>query len=80
MKFQIWLETFLEEKQTSMDYIMEVEGPSGINFIPVENLFIAMCQATTSEQRGIRRMLVEIDFHNKKVLPYLEHLAKAIAL
>lgn len=62
------------------EQILEVEGVSGTNWIPVGVLVDAMKATTTTEQAAIKRMIVRIDFVNGDVLHYFRHLAKAIAI
>lgn len=80
MTFKTWINTFLSEKGIDLETILEAEGPSGMNSIPVGCLVDMMIGAPKHEQAGIKTMLVKIDFRNAPVLPYLNHLAKAVAL
>ena len=80
MTFQNWIKTFLAEKGISSDAIVEANGPSGVNYIPVGVLVGLMLQAPKHEQQGIKSMMVRIDFANKPVMPYLAHLAQAVAV
>jgi hypothetical protein len=80
MKFNKWLNTFIEEKGLNTDHVFEVEGPVyGMNFIPLEALVEVIKGAPKHEQEGIKTMIVRLDFANAKIMPYFEHLAKAIA-
>lgn len=82
MTFATWIDTFLAEKDIDAETIVEAEGPSGINFIPVGCLVELMKSASAQEQRGIRAMIVKIDFvapGRKPVLDYFAHLAQAVA-
>lgn len=78
--FQIWFRTFNEEKGIDPETSIEVEGPSGTNFMTLQNVFDAIESTTASEQAGIKDMIVRIDFNNGDVVDYYKHLAKAIAL
>ena len=78
MTFNKWLQTFIEEKGVSYND-MEVEGPSGLNFIPLSVLIDAIKQASKDEQEYIKNTLVMIDFKNGDVMHFFKHLAKAIA-
>ena len=80
MNFSEWIDTFLEEKGIDTDMILEVEGDSGANFIPVAILVDVMKQTTTGEQRMIKNTIVNIDFLNGDVLHYFRHVAQAIAI
>lgn len=79
MTFNKWLDTFVSEKGIDLEQVLEVEGPSGTNWIPVACLLDVMKQAPKHEQAGIKTMIVKIDFRNGDVLHYFKHLAKAIA-
>jgi hypothetical protein len=79
MGFSEWLDVFLEEKGVDLDCVLEVEGPSGLNLIPVGVLVLAMKAAPEVEQVGIREMLVKLDWANGDVMGYLKHLAGALA-
>ena len=78
--FAGWLDRFLSEKGVDLEEMIEVEGALGMNLIPVRALADAMKGAPAREQKGIRTMMVKIDFVNGDVRRYLRHLAKAIAL
>jgi hypothetical protein len=79
MRFSTWIDTFIEEKGIDCEQTLEVEGATGLNIIPVGALVDAMKQAPAHEQRGIKDMIVKIDFRNGDVLDYFRHLAQAIA-
>lgn len=79
-RFAKWLDTFLSEKGIDAEETLDVEGPSGLNVIPVGCVVEAMKVAPEHEQAGIKSMLVRIDFKNGSVTHYLAHLAKAIAV
>jgi hypothetical protein len=78
--FVQWLDTFVDEKGLDPDHIFEVEGPSGLNLIPLGNVLTAIKQAPESEQEGIRRKLIGLDFANAGVLGFFEHLAGALVI
>ncbi|MGB0685435.1 MAG: hypothetical protein ACPGQD_04515 [Planctomycetota bacterium] len=79
MTFGKWIDTFLEEKGIDGEDLLQAEGPSGLNMIPVGVLVTVMKQAPASETAAIKRTLVAIDFKNGDVKHYLNHLAQAIA-
>ena len=75
-----YLNNLITEKTAlDMDMILEVEGPSGLNIMPLAVLVDAILSAPVTEQKAIRTMLVKIDFVNGKVEDYFKHLAQAIA-
>jgi hypothetical protein len=78
--FGKWLKTFLSEKGIDFETTVDAEGPGGLNVIPVGCLVDAMVSAPAHEQAGIKTMMVKLDFMNKPILPYLTHLARAVAL
>ena len=80
MNFSNWIDTFNAEKNIDTDAVLEVEGPSGYNAIPVGALVEVMKGAPATEQAGIKRTIIKLDFLNQPILPYYEHLARAIAL
>ena len=80
MNFSHWLDTFVSEKGIDENQIIEVEGPSGANLIPVGFLLDLMKQAPKSEQHGIKSTIIKIDFYNGDVLGYFKHLAQAVAM
>jgi len=80
MTFPAWIATFISEKGIDTEQVLTVEGPSGPNAIPVACLVEAMVAAPDHEQRGIKDMIVRIDFANASVLDYFRHLAQAITL
>lgn len=77
--FATWLTTFLDEKGIDTETVVEAEGPSGTNWIPVGCLVELMLQAPAHEQAGIKAMIVKLDFLNQPILPYFAHLAQAVA-
>lgn len=80
MKFSDWLKTFIDEKGIDREQILEVEGDSGTNFIPVQVVLDHILKTTKDEQWKIKDVIVRIDFMNGDVLHFLKHLAKAIAI
>jgi hypothetical protein len=80
MTFVKWFKTFNEEKGIDPDEVIVVEGKSGPNHIPLAVLFDVITKdAPKSEQEGIKKMLVMLDFKNANIRDYYRHLAKAIA-
>ena len=77
--FNTFIDTFIDEKGIDTERMIEAEGPSGLNMIPVAALVDMMKSAPASEQSGIQKMLVKIDFHNADPMGYFNHLAQAVA-
>ncbi len=80
MAFNSWIDTFLSEKAIDMEKIIEVEGNSGTNYIPVNIVVDAMKATSDDEKKAIKATFVKIDFNNGDVMHFITHLAKAIAL
>jgi len=83
MTFDVWLDTLIAEKGIDPNTVVEAEGPSGPNFIPVAAVVAAIKATGTDEQRRIKSTLVRIDVcapGQKPVVDYLAHLAQAIAV
>ena len=79
MTFEKWIRTYLTEADVDLDEVLEVDGPSGPNHIPIGSLVEAMCQAPKSEQAGIKNTIIKLDFRAAPIRPFLKHLAGAIA-
>lgn len=75
-----YLETLISEKGRDLEELLEVEGPSGLNIMPLAVVVDAIAQAPASEQAAIKTMIVKIDFVNGDVFGYFRHLAQAIAV
>ncbi len=80
LTFAAWIDIFLTEKKIDLDVILEVEGEFALNLIEVEVLVAAMKGASSEEQDGIWAMCARLDFLGRPILPYLAHLAQAIAI
>jgi len=74
-----YFERLIEEKGIS-EQMLEVEGYSGTNMIPIEVLIDYILIAPAHEQEAIKNTLIKIDFLNGDIVDYFKHLAKAIAL
>lgn len=74
-----YLNNLIEEKGLDTEEIIEVEGASGTNFIPLGVVVEHILIAPDHEQKQIRNILVKIDFQNGDVMHFFNHLAKAIA-
>ncbi|EAU45098.1 hypothetical protein [Salipiger bermudensis] len=80
MTFSTWIDTFAAEKGLDLERLIEVEGPSGTNFMPAEIVIEAMKSAPASEQRQLRATIVRLDFAAAPIEPFLDHLAQALAI
>ena len=77
-KFNEWFEIFIEEKD--LPYASwEIEGADGeLHIIDTEFIVETIKNCPPVEQRGIKDMLVRIDFMNADVNDYFHHLAKGL--
>lgn len=80
MTFNKWLDTLVEEKGFDTDEIIEVEGRSSANWIPLECLLEAIKEAPEHERQAIKTVIVRLDFLNQDIMGYFRHLAQAIAI
>jgi len=80
MTYEEWLNTLIEEKGLNTESIFEVEGESGMNFIPLGVVVEHINIATQKEKRQIKDALVYIDFKNGNIMDFFKHLAQAIAI
>jgi len=76
--FSKWIDVLVSEKGIT-DRMIEVEGASGLNIIPLEIIIDAIKSAPKQEQEKIKTTLVMIDFKNGDVMHFFKHLAGAIA-
>lgn len=81
MSFNTWLDTYIEESGIDLSECFEVEGPMyGTNYMQIQNVVDTMKSCNPMEQKALKDKIVELDFYNQPVVPFLKHLAKAIAL
>lgn len=74
-----YLNTLISEKNINIETIIEVEGQSGTNFIPLGVIVEHIEIAPAHEQNQIKNTLVKIDFHNGDIMHFFTYLAQAIA-
>ncbi len=78
--FDHWLDTFLSEKGLDLEGEFEFELDGQTHVMPYAVVIEAMHGCPASEKKGIKNMLVKIDFANGDVLDYLRHLGKGLAI
>ncbi len=77
--FCTWLNTLITEKGIDLERNIEVEGPSGLNIMPLSMVIDAIKFTTAAEQAKIKTTLVQIDFANGDICHFFQHLAGALA-
>lgn len=78
--YKEYIEALFTEKGIDMDQILEIEGESGLNLIPVQIVYDHILNASHNHQPKIRETFVKIDFKNGDILHFVKHLAQAIAI
>lgn len=78
--FSKWLDTLVEEKGLDTETVIEKEGNSGLNIIPLGCLLNAIKGSSKLDQTNIKNTLVKIDFHNGDIMHFFRHLAGAITI
>lgn len=79
--FSRWLDRFLSEKGVPLESELgAVDGPSGPNWgLTVRDVVDAMKRAPSHEQAKLKRAILVLDFRASPIVPFLRHLAGAIA-
>ncbi len=80
LKYAKWLDTLVSEKGIDTEELLEIEGNSGTNLMPLSVVLNTIKGANIVEREGIMSMLVKIDFKGGDILDYFKHLAKALAV
>lgn len=76
--FEIWFDTFIEEKNLPVAS-WELEGPDGMTHWIDSDVVIEYIRiAPPKEQFQIKDVIVKIDFMNGDINHFFNHLAKAI--
>lgn len=74
-----YLNTLLQEKGIDQETIIEVEGKSGMNFIPLAIVVDFISTAVPMVQEHAKNELTKIDFHNGDVMHYFKFIAGYLA-
>lgn len=70
-----FFERFFEEKEIK-EQLFEVEHNGEIHMISSDTIIEMMDVAPESEQEAIEQQLRTLDFNNRPIEPFLEHLAE----
>lgn len=79
MKFDKWLDVFLEEKGIE-DRMFEIEHEGMIHLVEQEVLIDFIKSMPNEMKRKMKDQFVIIDFKNGDVVHYLNHLAKGMVV
>lgn len=74
--FSTWLDTFIDEKNIDVEREFDIAGHFGLT---VEVVLEHAKAASLREKQQIKTMLVRIDFANRDVYHFFEHLANGLA-
>lgn len=66
MTFTKWLDTFIEEKCIDLDCGIEVDGPSGRNYMSAQIVIDAIKQAPSHEQSASKKNTSEDRFRERQ--------------
>ena len=77
--FKSWLDTFIEEKDLSMEDTFTVDKNGTLNIMSYKTIYEHMLIASKDEQKQIKIIMIKIDFFNGNILNYFKHLGKAIS-
>ena len=83
MNFSKWLDTLLEEKGIDPECTIAFDGESQsgtYNLMMLDVVIEAIKNTSKDEQKGIKAMLVKIDFCNGDIVDYFRHLAQALVI
>ena len=75
-KMKNYLNKLIDEKGLDKEIIIEVEGDSGTNFIPLGVVVEHIIKMPTFIKRKIKLTLIRVDFLNGDVMDYFTYLAK----
>lgn len=78
--YEQYITALFEEKRIDLEQTLEVEGPSGTNFMPASMVVDAIKNAGHNERPAIRQTFQKIDFHNGDIMHFVRHLAQALAI
>lgn len=78
-KMKNYLNKLIDEKGLDKEIIIEVEGDSGTNFIPLGVVVEHIIKMPNFIKRKIKLTLIKVDFLNGDVMDYFTYLAKGIA-
>ena len=78
-KFNKWFATFLEEKDLPFESFEVTANNGTVHMMDTEVIIEVIKGCSRKEQKGIKAMMVRIDFVNGNVNDYLKHLGQGMA-
>lgn len=76
MKFDKWLDTFIDEKELDTDTLFEIEADDGLHMVDFDLLITWIkTELSSSDQNKVKDQLVRIDFANGDVMDFFEYIA-----
>jgi len=77
--FKNWLDTFIKEKEFSMENTFEINKKGCLNIMSYQTIYEHILITTKEEQEKIKKTIIKIDFLNGDILHFFRHLGQAIA-
>ncbi len=79
LKFENWLDVFMEEKEVNTERVFEFINSEGIwNYMPLSVVIEFIKQLPNNQKDQIKTQIMKIDFVNGNVYNFFEYLAKGI--
>lgn len=79
MTFEKWLDTYVDEKGLDIHHWFEVNGHSGVNFIPLGSVIDVINSFPPETQAAAKNHIVADDFSNRDPLKFFEYIAQKMA-
>lgn len=76
-KTDTFFDRFFDEKEIPFT-TFEIEHGDTVHFIDTDVVIEGIRSAPRHEKKQVENMLRRLDFHNAPIVPFLEHLAKAM--
>lgn len=78
MRFEKWLDNFIEEKEIDLNDTFEIENNEFVNIFDYGYVVDSIKTTSTEEKYKIKDILVKIDLVNGDCKDFLRYLAKAL--
>ena len=80
MRFEKWLDTFIEEKRLNLDEVIEVNDGENLHIFDLRRIVDELKVCPKFIRDKVKRAIVRLDFCNAPIMPYFEHLAKSLVI